>query len=122
MRRMAMIPLVGLATLGLSGTLHAQSCILCYTSAANAGPGGIRALDMGIISLLIPALLLFIGVCLLIVRRARLASRAEESDAKAPAAPSLLATSPARKVAPRPRSASAPAYTTLTISSTIISK
>jgi hypothetical protein len=104
MRRLAMIPLAGLATLGLSGTLHAQGCVLCYTSAANAGPGAMRALDMGVASLLFPALLLFIGVCLLIVHRARVASRSAE-----PRAALRFSAPPAPKAVRQARNASATA-------------
>jgi len=109
MRRITMIALTGVATLGLSASLHAQGCILCYTSAANGGPGAARALDMGVISLLVPVLLLFIGVCLLIVHKARVASRPAELPAMAPAVELQLSASPSRKAATRPRNASATA-------------
>ena len=106
MRRLAMMSLVGAATLSLSGNLHAQGCILCYTSAANGGPGAMRALDMGVASLLFPALLLFIGVVLLIVRRARIASQPEQPVAADSVRWTVALT---RKFARRPRSAGATA-------------
>ena len=110
MRRLAMMSLVGLVTLVLSGNLHAQGCILCYTSAANGGPGAMRALDMGVASLLFPALLLFIAVILLIVHRARVASRPEQFAAEPVAAESVRwRVALARKFARRPRSAGATA-------------
>src|SRR5258705_13307978 len=65
---------VGVLVLPSSG--WAQGCVLCYTSAANGGPGAMRAFQMGILSLLAPALLLCMGVALLVYRRARIASGA----------------------------------------------
>ena len=74
MRRVGMIALIVASALGLVPAVHAQGCILCYTSVANGGPGAIRAFQLGVASLLAPALLLFVGVFLLIVRRAHAAS------------------------------------------------
>ncbi len=74
MRRLGMIAVVIASGLGLAPALHAQGCILCYTSLANGGPSAIRAFQLGVLSLLVPALLLFVGVFLLILRRAQAAS------------------------------------------------
>ena len=74
MGRMRIAALIALATLALPPAGWAQGCVLCYTSAANGGPGAMRAFQMGIIALLAPALLLCVGVALLIYRRARIAS------------------------------------------------
>jgi len=71
---MAKMSLAGLGMLGLSTAAHAQGCVLCYTSAAASGPGGMHALQMGMAVLLIPALLLFLGVAVFIAYRARAAS------------------------------------------------
>ena len=49
----------------------AQGCVLCYTSLASSGPAAMHAFQMAMFALLIPALLLFIGLFLLIFRRAR---------------------------------------------------
>lgn len=77
---------------------HAQSCVLCYTSVAGAGAAVIRAFQFGILSLLIPTLLLFSGVFFLIYRRARAESNGQSSI------PARAATSPvvykARRTAP----------------------
>jgi hypothetical protein len=57
-----------LASVALAGALGfapgaaAQSCALCYTTASAAGSAGIRALHVGILALLIPALGLFLWV------------------------------------------------------------
>ena len=48
----------------------AQGCALCYTTAAAAGPAAARALDLGILVLLVPTLVLFISVIAFAVRRA----------------------------------------------------
>ena len=42
----------------------AQSCAMCYTSASAAREGGITALQHGIIILLFPPLLIFMGICI----------------------------------------------------------
>lgn len=53
----------------------AQSCVLCYTSVAGGGPAVVRAFTFGVLTLLIPALLLCIAIVLFIWRRVRVASR-----------------------------------------------
>jgi len=73
MRRVATIVPVVAALLALAPVGWAQGCALCYTSLANGGPGVQRAFDMGILSLLIPTLFLFLGIGFLIYRRARAA-------------------------------------------------
>ncbi len=47
----------------------AQSCIMCYTSAAAGRDGAIRALRNGILILLLPPLLIFIGICVAAFRK-----------------------------------------------------
>jgi hypothetical protein len=69
--------------MGAAPSAHAQSCILCYTSVAGGGPAVVRALQSGILALLIPALLLFSGVFSLIYRRAMAAN---EEDSHQPVA------------------------------------
>jgi hypothetical protein len=59
--------------LGFAPRAAAQSCALCYTTASAAGSAGIRALHVGILALLIPALGLFLGILYLVIRRAALA-------------------------------------------------
>ena len=62
-----------LAVLGIlscaQGAL-AQGCALCYTTASAVGSAGARSLDLGILALLTPALVLFLGVMFLLYRRA----------------------------------------------------
>lgn len=57
------------ATLCTSDTAFAQSCAMCYTSAAAARSEGIRALQHGILILLLPPLLIFGGICFTAYRR-----------------------------------------------------
>lgn len=49
----------------------AQSCAMCYKSAAQSGPAATRALAHGIFVLLIPTLSFFIGVLVFTIRRAK---------------------------------------------------
>jgi hypothetical protein len=48
----------------------AQGCALCYTTAAAAGAAAARAIDLGILVLLVPALVLFVAVLGVLVHRA----------------------------------------------------
>jgi hypothetical protein len=48
----------------------AQNCALCYTSASALGASGQRSLDIGILTLLTPALVLFHAVIYMLYRRA----------------------------------------------------
>jgi hypothetical protein len=64
---------VGVAAVGLATRASAQGCVLCYTSLASSGPAALHAFELAMFSLLIPALLLFAGVFLFILRRARAA-------------------------------------------------
>jgi hypothetical protein len=107
--RVATTGLAGFGMLAMSSAAHAQSCILCYTSAAAAGPGAIHALDMGILTLLIPALVLFIAICGLIAYRIRVASTPESSRSTAPVGRPHFGISFLRRVLRQRRSASATA-------------
>lgn len=49
--------------------VYAQGCALCYTSASALDARGIRALDQGIVILLVPPLVFFIGVFVFFYRR-----------------------------------------------------
>ena len=69
-RKLWLAPLALAGALGLVPGATAQSCALCYTTASAAGSVAIRALHVGILALLIPALLLFLGVFALVFRRA----------------------------------------------------
>jgi hypothetical protein len=66
--------IVAVALLSWTPAAHAQGCVLCYTSLASAGPGAMRAFQLAMLVLLIPALSLFAGVFLFIFLRARAAS------------------------------------------------
>lgn len=74
---------LGLFAMAAAPSAHAQSCILCYTSVAGGGPVVVHALQLGILTLLAPALLLFGGVFYLIYRRA---IAANEEDSQQPVA------------------------------------
>ena len=62
------------AIFGMARDAGAQGCALCYTSASAVGAAGQRSLDMGILTLLTPALILFLCVLFLLYRRAVAAS------------------------------------------------
>jgi hypothetical protein len=49
--------------------LYAQSCAMCYQSAAASGPRSIHALKMGILILMFPPLLITAGVVYLAYTR-----------------------------------------------------
>ena len=49
--------------------VFAQSCAMCYQSAAASGPQGGAALRHGILILFIPAISLFVGIFALIYQR-----------------------------------------------------
>jgi hypothetical protein len=68
--------------LGFTPGAWAQGCVLCYTSLANGGPGAMHAFQMAMLTLLCPALLLFLGVVLLIFQRARTATVAPATTRK----------------------------------------
>ena len=62
---------LAVAALAFAPGAWAQGCVLCYTSLSNSGPGALRAFQIAMFALLVPALLLFLGVFLLVFRRAR---------------------------------------------------
>jgi hypothetical protein len=62
---------MAVAALGFAPGAWAQGCVLCYTSLASSGPTAMHAFQVAMITLLIPALLLFAGVFFLVFRRAR---------------------------------------------------
>ena len=66
--RFAAMALVGI--LASARGAFAQGCALCYASASALGQAGQRSLDYGILALLTPALVLFLGVMYLLYRRA----------------------------------------------------
>jgi hypothetical protein len=69
------VVLLGLAPVPAA---RAQGCVLCYTALSAAGPGAMRAFQMAMFVLLVPALLLFAGVILLVLRRGMATEAAEE--------------------------------------------
>jgi hypothetical protein len=62
--------LIVLAILGAVRDAYAQGCALCYTTASAAGAAAQRSLDYGILTLLLPALTLFLCVIIMLYRRA----------------------------------------------------
>jgi len=58
------------AVLAMARGAFAQGCALCYTTAAAAGPAAARSLDLGILTLVTPALVLFLAVIFMLYRRA----------------------------------------------------
>lgn len=69
--RLGRLAMVAAAALAFAPAARGQGCILCYTSTAAGGPTVIHALHVGILSLLIPVVVLFLGIVLLVLRRAR---------------------------------------------------
>jgi len=51
-----------LTVIASPATLYAQSCAMCYQSAAASGPRSIHALKLGILILMFPPLLITAGV------------------------------------------------------------
>lgn len=74
MKRLLRVLAIGLGVLAAVPAVFAQSCAMCYTSASALGPHAQRSLDIGIIVLLFPSLFLFLGVLVLLVRRAHAAT------------------------------------------------
>jgi hypothetical protein len=74
--KMRIIRAIGLSLVVLVAVPAAfgQGCALCYTAADAAGARGQRMLDIGILVLLLPCLLLFAGIFVMLVRRARAAT------------------------------------------------
>jgi len=58
-----------LAVIASPATLYAQSCAMCYQSAAASGPRSIHALKLGILILMFPPLLITAGVVYLAYRK-----------------------------------------------------
>jgi hypothetical protein len=61
--------LATLAVLASPSALYAQSCALCYQTAANSGPHFIQALKHGILILLFPPLLIGTGIAIMAYRK-----------------------------------------------------
>ena len=70
--RKVLLPLFlcALCVSAVSPRAFAQGCALCYTTAAAAGAAAARSLNLGILVLLVPTLIMFVGVIVLLVRRA----------------------------------------------------
>ncbi len=62
--------LCALCVSAVSPRAFAQGCALCYTTAAAAGAAAARSLNFGILVLLVPTLVMFVGVIVLLIRRA----------------------------------------------------
>jgi hypothetical protein len=84
-RRFQMFGWAALSLLGLlfvfAPAAHAQGCILCYTSLAAAGSAAMHAFQMAMLVLLIPALFLFVGIFVFILRRGAAAEAAQGNEA-----------------------------------------
>lgn len=69
-QRSLLVGLAGIAMLLMWVTpVYAQGCAMCYTTAAAAKAAAIRALRSGILVLLIPPVLMFIGIFVLAYSR-----------------------------------------------------
>jgi hypothetical protein len=74
MKRIAQILAVATGALAFVPSAFAQGCALCYSSASALGSHAQRSLDIGIAVLLFPSLFLFLGVLVLLLRRAHAAT------------------------------------------------
>lgn len=72
MRRLAST-FIALGVLAVVPPARGQGCAMCYSAASAAGKAAARALDSGILVLLIPTLVMFVGVLVFAVRRANAA-------------------------------------------------
>jgi hypothetical protein len=74
---------MGFAVFGSTPGAYAQGCALCYTTASATSAAAQRSLDFGILTLLAPALILFLSVMFLLYRRAvaAIAPRGVQADA-----------------------------------------
>jgi hypothetical protein len=70
MRRFSACVVCLLAGAAAAPSAFAQGCPMCYRAASQAGKLAIRALNSGILVLLIPTLLMFVGILVFAVRRA----------------------------------------------------
>jgi hypothetical protein len=68
--RIKVVLLSAIAMLCSASGGYAQSCALCYTTASQTSVAAQRSLDFGILTLLAPALTLFLAVIFLLYRRA----------------------------------------------------
>jgi hypothetical protein len=58
-----------LLVLASPAALYAQSCAMCYQSAAASGPRSIHALKLGILILMFPPLLITVGIIYVAYRK-----------------------------------------------------
>ena len=61
--------MAAVVVLASPAALYAQSCAMCYQSAAASGPRSIHALKLGILILMFPPLLITAGVFYLAYRK-----------------------------------------------------
>jgi hypothetical protein len=61
------------AGLAVAPAVFSQGCAQCYIEASASGSHAQKSLDVGILVLLLPSLLLFVGVIVLLIRRAHAA-------------------------------------------------
>ena len=87
MKRTLQFAAASIAALLVADSASAQGCSQCLTYASAAGHRAQAWLDFGIAVLLIPTLLIFAGIFLLFVRRARVAESAAELEPAAPLVP-----------------------------------
>jgi hypothetical protein len=64
------------AGLAAAPAVFSQGCAQCYIEASASGGHAQKALDIGILVLLLPSLLMFAGVIVLLIRRTRAAAAA----------------------------------------------
>ncbi len=72
--RFRFVLLVVFTVLCSASGAYAQGCALCYTTASQTSVAAQRSLDFGILTLLAPALTLFLAVIFMLYRRATAAT------------------------------------------------
>jgi F0F1-type ATP synthase membrane subunit c/vacuolar-type H+-ATPase subunit K len=77
MKRVLRLLASGIAAgLAMAPAAFSQGCAQCYIEASASGSHAQKSLDVGILVLLLPSLIMFIGVIVLLIRRTRLANAA----------------------------------------------
>src|ERR1700689_2548428 len=64
------------AGMAVAPAAFSQGCAQCYIEASASGSHAQKSLDIGILVLLLPSLIMFIGVIVLLIRRTRAAAAA----------------------------------------------
>jgi len=67
--RLKLAAMAAVSFLSFAPGAFAQGCALCYTTASQTSIHAQRSLDLGILALVTPALVMFLGVIFMLYRR-----------------------------------------------------